>query len=199
MPTSERVLCIPRSQLDAAGAFHGFRRWDEPFAAKLLDPAGFSFRPRCDVETDPSYKQLIPYVLLRWRDQVFHYRRGAGGTESRLHTKRSVGIGGHISEEDAAGAGDAYTTGMSRELTEEVVIAANTTGRLIGFIYDPSTAVGEVHLGVVHLFDLDAPNVTPREAAIADAGFATVGDLLAAKDEFETWSRFVLEALRERL
>lgn len=197
MPTSERVLCIPRSQLDAAGTFHRFRRWDEAFAARLLDPAGISFRPRSEVETDPTFKQLIPYVVLRWRDQVFHYRRGGSGTESRLHAKRSVGIGGHISEEDAAGAGDAYTTGMSRELTEEVEIAASTTGRLIGFIYDPSTPVGEVHLGVVHLFDLDEPNVTPREAAIADAGFASVGALRAAMDEFETWSQFVLEVLGE--
>ena len=80
MPTSERVLCIPRSQLVSAGEFHGFRRFDEAFATALLNAAGFSFRPRSEVETDPNYKQLIPYVVLRYGDTVFHYRRGGSGT-----------------------------------------------------------------------------------------------------------------------
>lgn len=198
MPTSERVLCIPRSQLDAAGTFHGFRRWDKAFAAKLLDPAGFSFRPRSEVETDPTFKQLIPYVVLRWRDQVFQYRRGASGTERRLHAKRSVGIGGHIAEADTLAGLDPYTAGMFRELHEEVSITGGFHEERVGFIHDPSSPVGEVHLGVVHVLDLSEPNVTPREAAIADAGFSLVAELLAAKGEFETWSQLVLEALGEQ-
>ena len=132
--------------------------------------------------------------MLRCGDQLFHYRRGAGGTETRLHAKRSVGIGGHIAEADAAG-GDPYTAGMLRELSEEVAVDTTSTGRLIGFIYDPRTPVGEVHLGVVHLFELHEPNVTPREDAIADAGFAALSELIVAKEEFETWSQFVLESI----
>jgi predicted NUDIX family phosphoesterase len=196
MPTSERVLCIPRSQLDAAGTFHGFRPADPAFAGVLLDPAGFSFRPRSEVETDPSFKQLIPYVVLRCRGKVFHYRRGGSGTETRLHARRSVGIGGHIADTDAAGQGDAYTAGMLRELHEEVHIGPHTAGGLFGFINDDRTPVGQVHLGVVHLFELHEPNVTAREAAIADAGFASVAELVGLKDEFETWSQFVLDVLR---
>ena len=196
MPTSERVLCIPRSQLDAAGCFHGFLPAAPAFARVLLDPVRFTFRPRSEVETDPSYKQLIPYVVLRCGGRVFHYRRGGGGTETRLHAKRSVGIGGHIADTDATGQGDAYTTGMLRELHEEVLIGGHTPGEVFGFINDDRTPVGQVHLGVVHLVELHEPNVTAREAAIADAGFATVADLLASKDEFETWSQFVLGVLR---
>jgi predicted NUDIX family phosphoesterase len=195
MPTTERVLCIPREQLQAAGLFHGYRPVSPAFAAVLLNPVGFSFRPRSEVETDPSFKQLIPYVVLRCGERVFHYRRGGSGTETRLHAKRSVGIGGHIAEGDG-GTGDAYTAGMLRELHEEVAIGSHTAGQPIGFINDDSTAVGQVHLGVVHLFDLTGPTVTPREAAIADGGFATVEELLTGKDEFETWSRFVLEVFR---
>ncbi len=195
MPTSERVLCIPRSQLEAAGAFHGFRPADPVFARVLLDAAGYSFRTRSEVETDPSFKQLIPYVVLRCGGRVFHYRRGGSGTETRLHAKRSVGIGGHIADTDAAGQGDAYTAGMLRELHEEVQIGGHTAGEVFGFINDDRTPVGQVHLGVVHLFELHEPNVVAREAAIADGGFATVAELLAVKDEFETWSQFVLDVL----
>jgi predicted NUDIX family phosphoesterase len=196
MPTDERVLVVPASHLAKAGAFTGFRPADDAFRAALLDPAAFSFRPRSEVETDPSFLQLIPYVVLRCGDRVFHYRRGKAGTETRLAARRSVGVGGHISEADAAGGDDAYRTGMLRELTEEVELGCGYAERALGFIHDPSTPVGEVHLGVVHVFELASPAARPREAALADAGFAPLAELLADRERFETWSQFVLDELR---
>ena len=195
MPTDERVLVIPTAHLQAAGSFQGFRRADEGYRAAVLDPAAFSFRPRSEVETDPRFKQLIPYVVLRWGAELFHYRRGAAGTEKRLAALRSVGIGGHISEADASGAGDPYRAGMERELSEEVTIACGYAERFLGFINDDRTLVGSVHLGVVHLFDLDHPTATSREDAIAGAGFAQLSDLLTDRAAFETWSQFVLDEL----
>ncbi len=81
------------------------------------------------MEEDPSFKQLIPYVLFRWTDadgtvHLFEYQRGSGQGERRLHAKRSVGVGGHISSIDAE-AGHlhhVYREGMRRELDEEVLI-----------------------------------------------------------------------------
>src|SRR5947207_786776 len=116
MPADERVLVIPAAHLHAAGAFTGFRPADAAFRAALLDPTAFAFRPRSEVETDPAFLQLIPYVVLRRGADVFHYRRGKAGTEARLAALRSVGVGGHISEADAAGGDDPYRTGMTREL-----------------------------------------------------------------------------------
>ncbi|MFO0802267.1 MAG: phosphoesterase [Gemmataceae bacterium] len=195
MPNDERVLVIPTARFRAAGSFQGFRPADESFRAAILDPAAFSFRPRSEVETDPEFKQLIPYVLLRCGGELFHYRRGAGGGEKRLTAKRSVGIGGHISEADAAGPGDLYRNGMQRELTEEIAIESPYTERLVGFINDDSTLVGSVHLGIIHLFDLEVPRAAPREEGLAEPGFAPLTDLLNLRDEFETWSQFVMEAL----
>ena len=194
MPTDERVLVIPAEHFRAAGYFHGFRTADDAYRAALLAPGQYSFRPRSAVETDPSYKQLIPYVILRCGDQLFHYRRGGVGTESRLRALRSVGIGGHVNEADAAGGVDPYRTGMLRELAEEVELRTDYTERLLGFINDDRTPVGRVHLGVVHLLDLAEPKAVPREDEFADAAFAPLAGLLALRDEFETWSRFVLEA-----
>src|SRR6266508_968664 len=119
MPTDERVLLRPTDRFRAAGAFHWLKAADEDYCAAVLDPSAFQFRPRSEVETDPSFKQLIPYVVLRCGGDLFHYRRGSAGTEKRLQALRSVGIGGHISEADAAGGDDPYHTGMMRELTEE--------------------------------------------------------------------------------
>lgn len=195
MPSDERVLVIPTERFRAAGYFHGFRPADDAFRAAILDPAAFSFRPRSEVETDPGFKQLIPYIVLMCEGRVFHYRRGSAGGEKRLTAKRSIGIGGHISEADAAGKGDLYRNGMQRELTEEIELGTPFTERLLGFINDDSTPVGSVHLGVVHLFQLASPLATPREAALADPGFAPPSELLANRGEFETWSQFVLSEL----
>lgn len=198
MPTDERVLVIPTERFRAAGYFHGFRAADPVYLAALLDPAGFSFRPRSDVETDPAFKQLIPYVVLRCGADLFHYRRGAAGTEKRLTALRSVGIGGHISEADAAGGDNAYRTGMLRELSEEVEIGCEWSERLHGFINDDRTFVGSVHLGVVHLLELESAAVRAREDALAGTGFAPLAELVAERDEFETWSQFVFDALTAR-
>jgi predicted NUDIX family phosphoesterase len=195
VPTDERVLVIPEDHFRRVGFFRGFRPADDAYRAALLAPAAFSFRPRKDVETDPSFKQLIPYVVMRCGGELFHYRRGKAGTETRLAALRSVGVGGHISEADAAGEGSAYRNGMLREVAEEVTVACPHAEQGFGFIYDDSTPVGSVHLGVVHLFELDRPTVTPREAALADCGFAPIEDLAKQAGEFETWSQFVLKAI----
>jgi predicted NUDIX family phosphoesterase len=195
MPTDERVLVIPTDRFRAAGYFHGFRRADDAFQSALLDPSHYQFRPRSEVETDPEFKQLIPYVVLRHGDHLFQYRRGASGTEARLRALRSIGIGGHISEDDVSGDGDPYRIGMLRELNEEVELGCEWSERFLGFINDDRTPVGQVHLGVVHLFDLASPSVRPREDALADSGFESLSTLHSAIEEFETWSQFVLAEL----
>lgn len=190
---NEQVLVIPAQSLEALGPFRGIRLGGELFP-RLLDSPGLSFRLREDVETDPSVKQLIPYVVFRWRDQLFHYTRGQSGSEARLRALRSVGVGGHINPVDAA-AEDSYRAGLVRELEEEVVIGSPYGESVLGLVYDPSTSVGQVHLGVVHLLELDHPLVRPRESALAEAGFAPIEELRADCAAFESWSQFVLEAL----
>src|SRR5712691_6090651 len=116
--SAERVLGLPTGRFHSAGLFQGFRRFDPDLFAFLLDPAHLEYRPRGEAEVDPSFKQLIPYVILRHGGELFHYTRGSGGTETRLRARRSIGIGGHISAEDA-NAIDPYRAGMLRELAEE--------------------------------------------------------------------------------
>ena len=160
----------------------------------LLDPAHTSYRPRPEMEDNPSYKQLIPYCLFQFEDKIFHYRRGTDQGEARLHSKRSVGIGGHISSEDEA-ADNAYEEGMRREIAEEVFLEAGVRQECIGLINDDETEVGRVHLGVVHRFHLDSPKVRPREASIMETGFAAPSDLADSLEEFESWSQICLEYL----
>ncbi len=195
----EEVLVIPEERLKLLGAFSGYRPFNQQAFEALLNPDFMSFRPRSTVEEDPTFKQLIPYVVLQFNSpagpSVFQYTRGKGQGEKRLHALRSVGIGGHISREDAAGNNDLYRAGMERELHEEVMLNAEFQEELVGFIYDDSSPVGRVHLGVVHRLILDSDDVSNRETEIADSGFQPVAEMLTKLDEFETWSQLCLTNL----
>lgn len=199
----ERVLVVPTARFHALGHFQGFSPEVERYLPALLEGDDLSYRPRGEMEQDPSFKQLIPYVLFRYVGsdgvvQLFQYTRGGGQGEARLRAKRSVGVGGHISTVDAELADnhhDVYREGMQRELAEEVAIDAPYAAQCVGLINDDETPVGQVHLGVVHVFDLEAPEVRPREADIQETGFRPVSEILAELDRFESWSQIVVRAL----
>jgi predicted NUDIX family phosphoesterase len=199
----EDVLVVPRALFDQAGAFQGFCGDTAAYLPVLLDPRQTSWRPRASVEEDPSFKQLIPYCVLAHRGadgavSYFSYTRGGGQSEARLRAKRSVGIGGHISSTDGEHGDDtSYEAGMRRELAEEIAIGGGWTSRCVGLINDDSNAVGSVHLGIVHVLELERPEVASRESELVECGFATLDALLADRDRFETWSQITLDALRD--
>lgn len=198
----ENVLVVPTKLFHSLGHFQGFCGDVDRYLETLFHPGNILFRPRNTVEQDPGFKQLIPYVIFQHRPAgsrrtVFQYTRGSGQGEGRLHKKRSVGIGGHISTVDveAAGTNDLYNEGMRRELDEEVSIETPYSPQCVGLINDDETEVGRVHLGVVHIFDVERPAVSPREPDILECGFRPVDELLADLPSFETWSSICLTAL----
>jgi predicted NUDIX family phosphoesterase len=195
-PSTERVLVVPGSELDRLGRFQGFHHDAERYLSALLVPALMEYRPRSEVEDDPSLKQIIPYVVLRCDDAVFCYTRGKSQGEARLHRRRSLGVGGHVAEADADGrrSFEAYEMAMRRELDEEVEVKSPGRMMLMGLINDDSTPVGQVHLGVVHLLELERPLVSPREEGLADCEFVSIQGLRNHWDEFETWSQICIEA-----
>ena len=193
----ERVLVVPSAELDRLGRFQGFSAEAERYITALLVPELMQYRPRSEVEDDPSYKQIIPYVVFRSADAVFCYTRGKSQGEARLHRLRSLGVGGHVSEDDAEGRKslDAYESAMRRELDEEVEVASPGRIRRVGLINDDSTPVGQVHLGVVHLYELEHPHVSAREEGLAEAGFIPLSNILTIQHEFETWSQICIASI----
>jgi predicted NUDIX family phosphoesterase len=189
---AERVLVVPARVLHEAGLFQGFSPRVEHYLPRILDPRHLSFRPRAEVETDPSLKQLIPYAVLKCGGEVFSYVRGEGGGEARLRALRSLGVGGHVCAEDAGPVGDPYRAAMLRELDEEVYLDSPYAERCLGLINDDSTPVGQVHLGIVHVLELERPAARRREESLSRAGFAPLGELRRLRAEFETWSQFLL-------
>ncbi|MEE2826681.1 MAG: phosphoesterase [Planctomycetota bacterium] len=195
----EQVMVVPTELFHSCGYFQGFCRETEKYLGKLLDPQQTQYLPRDKMEQDPSFKQLIPYCLFQYTDpqgdvHLFRYTRGKGQGESRLHSKGSVGIGGHISSLDATESSP-YLEGMRRELEEEIHITCEYSESCVGLLNDDENEVGKVHLGVVHLIECQQPNITAKETEIADAGFQPVAQIMAEIERYETWSQICLKAL----
>ncbi len=199
----EEVLVVPRALLDQIGAFQGIRTegLDESIS-QLLDSSNHFFMERAAAEEDPTHKQIIPYCIFRCGDRILHYTRGKSGGESRLHAKISVGVGGHVNPIDT-GKGrtgpDAYHAAVTREIEEELDLPENHQHRIIALLNDESNAVGQVHLGIVHLIELTSDQVKSREDALTDLGFTPLADLNGVLFErLETWSQFCIRHLSEQ-
>lgn len=201
---TEQVLVIPTTRFHEIGHFQGFCADVEKYVQPILNADELSYRLREQMEQDPSFKQLIPYVIFKFVDgettRIFQYTRGKGQGESRLHAKLSIGIGGHISSEDTLATKEEtsegpYFAGMQRELDEEVRIETAYDQACVGLINDDETEVGKVHLGVVHLFTVAEPMVFANEDEIEDAGFRSIEDLRNELPRMESWSKYCFESL----
>jgi predicted NUDIX family phosphoesterase len=197
----EEILVVPRPLFEELGAFQGLSTDVGHFMPSLLDPKNNFFMDRAAAEDDPTHKQLIPYSIFRHEGRYLHYVRGKSGGESRLHALGSLGIGGHINPVDAREdhLGQAtYMAGVTREIEEELILEGEHPHRVVALLNDDSNAVGQVHLGVVHLFELTSREVSAREDALSDLQFKTLEELRGPLyEQLESWTRFCVDALDE--
>jgi len=199
---NENILVIRRSLFDELGSFQGLNFGPEKYLKAILSRGSNFFIPRPEAETNPAYKQIIPYALIVFERTVLHYVRGKKAGEQRLVAKGSIGIGGHMNETDEslfAMDEQAYRAGVEREVNEEVRINTSFEDRIVALLNDDSTEVGRVHLGIVHIFKLKEPKVQKREAMITGLSFLTKEELMARRDSLETWSQICLDALEHLL
>jgi predicted NUDIX family phosphoesterase len=194
----EMILVVRRELLEKLGLWHGLNFDVERYLPVLLARENNFFMPRSAAETDPAFKQIIPYVLLVHEGKVLHYVRGKKSGEQRLVSKGSIGIGGHMTEQDEgffALDEDAYMEGVRREISEELKIGTTYRNRVVALLSDDSNEVGQVHLGVVHVFELAEPNVEKNEAMITNLAFLSVEELSERRDALESWSQICLDGL----
>jgi predicted NUDIX family phosphoesterase len=195
MAIEEKVLCFKREIFEELGVFQGLSLDVERYLPVVTARKNTCYINRSEAELDKRYKQLIPYVLIICDDKILRYRRGKGGGEKRLHGLYSVGIGGHISNEDNELFSNAgYQEGMRRELLEEVAIA-EIKEAMVAIINDDSSEVGCVHLGVVHIMRVENENVAGHRSGILAPEFVPISEAIKDLSEYESWSRFCLEQL----
>jgi predicted NUDIX family phosphoesterase len=200
-PPEENILVIRRSLFDELGSFQGLNFEPRKYLDAIWSRGNNFFLRRSQAENDPTHKQIIPYALLAYGNQVLYYVRGKKAGEQRLVAKGSIGIGGHMNEGDEslfALDEAAYRAGVEREVNEEVRIDTKFEDRIVALLNDDTTEVGSVHLGIVHVFKLSEPRVEKREAMITNLAFVGKEDLMKRRESLESWSQICVDSL-ERL
>ena len=187
--TEELVFVVPRSSIAGEAGWHGIRTDDLDEFIAALERDG-RYEPRAAMEVDPSFKQVIPYLVLRDGERYFLMRRTRAGVDTRLHDRYSIGVGGHLNPGDGGLLG-----GLRREWAEELVAGFEPEFRLVGLLNDDTTDVGSVHLGAVYVADAAGHPVTVRETNKLTGSFAEPDDVAAVVDRMETWSRLAFEFL----
>jgi predicted NUDIX family phosphoesterase len=187
--TDELVYVVPRSAVMGAEGWYGIRTAALDESLEAIARLG-EYRPRAAMERDPTFKQVIPYLVLRDGERWFLMRRTRAGGDERLHEKWSIGVGGHLNPGDGG-----LDRGLLREWQEELVAEFVPAFRPVGLLNDDTTDVGSVHLGVVYLADAGGRAVAIRETDKLAGEFVDTAVVAAGTDRLETWSRLVFEFL----
>jgi len=203
MAKEEQILVIERKVVEDVGMFQGLAFDVERYLSKIFVQGVPRFMPRTQAEVDPSYKQLIPYVIMACDGKYLNYVRGTRAGEARLVGNRSIGIGGHINPVDNeiplfdTDFRQMYNAAVEREVAEEVSVETSHTDHIVALLNDDSNEVGSVHLGVVHFWLLNEPKVTRREQMITQMDFKTLDELQKIKNTMETWSGLCVDGLEK--
>lgn len=196
---TNKVLVLPISAVGALGLKGRFTLEVAGVMEAVINPKVARFLDRPVAETSDAYRQVIPYVLLCSGDQVCTYVRGPGSGESRLAGKRSMGFGGHIIPKDrpSRAGPDWYAKAVRREVYEEVELKGSPREKIVGVIKDERSRVGRVHIGIVHVWEVDAASVRAREKQISSLAFMGLPELNACSGELESWSVLVLDVFQK--
>lgn len=189
-PRRELVLGLPRSRILGRDTWTGIRQVDVTATLALIAAEG-AYRSRDEAEVDPTWKQVIPYLLLRDGGRLFLMRRTSAGGDARLHERWSIGVGGHLGPADRS-----VEDGLRREFEEELVADWRPELRPLGLLNDDRTPVGQVHLGIVFEADAAGRAVAVRETHKLSGRFVECDEVLAGYEHLETWSQLLFDLVR---
>ena len=189
----EQILVVKRTALFPDGkAWHGLKRTGlHEFMTTITQEK--EFHPRSIMETDPRYKQVIPYLVFTHGGKYFLMQRTAQASEQRLKNKYSLGIGGHMRREDFVTSD--IMDWAQREFREEINYNGTHIVKPLGILNDDSNPVGEVHIGCVLLLEGDSSEISVK-SELRSGGLVTLDECLPYYEMMEGWSKIVLDTLK---
>ena len=198
---TEMILAVPTARLGPPFCVTGFHPCRIVNLIEVLKATGLWIGPRESLERDTAFRQIIPYVLLRIEDRFVCYVRATKGKESRLHGRRSIGMGGHLELSDIVVAGncidimETLNRGARREVAEELGEVECIDRTWQGLVVDNDTDVGRVHIGVVCVWTLGAVPSGVADAELEAVEVYSLEDLRSCRKQLERWSRLVVDCL----
>jgi predicted NUDIX family phosphoesterase len=192
---NELILVVKRHHiLPPTNDFQGFKQADCNSYLRTIE-LHKEFLLRSTMETDPTYKQIIPYLIFQHKDKFFLMQRHAKASETRLQGKLTLGIGGHIRQEDIARG--TIADWAQREFHEEVQYSGSLTVTPLGLINDDSNEVGRVHIGFVFLLAGNSDAISVK-SELHSGQLATYAECVEKNNYMESWSSIILPHLANR-
>ncbi|MBD3231458.1 hypothetical protein GF322_02230 [Candidatus Dependentiae bacterium] len=191
----EKILVIEREKLFVEGDFNGIKKINFDVYQNLIEQ-NKQFLWRSKVETNTNYKQIIPYLIFSFQNKLFLMKRRSNASDVRLQDKYSLGIGGHIREDDIKNK--SIFDWAKREFNEEINYSGNLEFESIGLLNDDSNSVGLVHIGFVFLLKGGSDKISIKDEH-------TSGELLQVQecqkfyDKMESWSKIVFNYLVQNI
>lgn len=192
----EQILVVRRTHLlpNDTHAWHGIRCTEtDAYVQRIYQHQ--EFKPRAAMECDPNYKQIIPYMIFQHDDRYFLMQRRSTASEQRLQNKYSLGIGGHVQQQDVVGTN--VIEWAQREFHEEVAYTGNLNVTTLGILNDDTNDVGRVHLGLVLLLQGDSSDITIK-SELKNGQLLTLPECTTYYDHLESWSKLVLDFLAQK-
>lgn len=197
----EKILVVSREKLftdktTIIPEFNGFLPLEKFTNYLDIIKKNKEFMWRSEMELDPSYKQIIPYIVFKFEKQIFLMQRKSTASESRLKNKYSLGIGGHIRQEDITS--DDIFEWAKREFIEEVNYDGKISIKPLGLVNDETSAVGQVHLGFVIMLEGDNAAISVK-SELKHGQLLTMQECEKYYENMETWSQLVFDYLKTGL
>lgn len=194
----EQILVVKADIIFQKEKWQGLKKDNLNYYVNLIKN-NCEFKRRGDVEEDPTYQQIIPYILFNFQNKYFLYNYLAKAGEQRLRNDPILGVGGHINKEDVKDGGDVLEAGMTREWEEEVAFNGELDKKLIGILNDSRRPVEAVHLGMIYVFTGDGPNLVVRESDKMAGELVGLKDLGQKLINTEGWAPLIYEQYLSKL
>lgn len=149
---------------------------------------------RSKAELDPTFKQIIPYLVFKFENKLFLMQRAAKASEQRLKSKLTLGIGGHINESDLA-TGNIMDWAI-REFHEEVDYKGTFTSKFLGLINDESSPVGQVHVGCLFLLEGNSNQICVK-TELQNGSLISFDECEKRYDSMEKWTQMTFDYLKK--
>ena len=192
--SDEKILVVARKNLFAVTAPQGFIPINDfrTFEQSIEQHKEFIWRQAAEV--DSTYKQIIPYLIFKHQGKLFLMQRQEKAGEQRLKNKYTLGIGGHIREQDLTHS--SIFEWSRREFSEEVEYDGTFTITPIGLVNDESNAVGQVHTGFVFLLEGTTDRINVK-SELKHGSLLTLEQCAQHFENMETWSQLVFSYLEQ--
>jgi len=198
MNPNEEILVIKRDIIFKDTIWQGLKTDNLEHFLDIIKN-NFEFKRRGDVENDPSFQQIIPYILFNFENKYFLYKYLEKAGEQRLINDYMLGVAGHINPVDNKQE-NTIEAGMMREWEEEVDFQGNLLEKkLIGILNDDSRPVEAVHLGLVYLFKGDSAKIVVKEKETIKGEMMTLPEIALCMEKSGGWAPIIYHSYLKTL